>query len=319
MSKSNAADPASAAPHARIGRSVALIGIDGAGKSTVARELIGRLPFDAGYLYMGVNLEASSVMLPTTRAVLAVKRRRGGRGDMTVGHLEPGWRSAGPIAGVRRLIRITNWIAEEAYRAALARRIQRRPALVVFDRHFFCDYYASAVAPSAGARPLDTRIHGYVLRRWYPRPDLTLFLDAPPEVLIARKAGETLEQVARRRLDYLNLASVLPAFEVVDANRPVSEVVDDIVGRIVAFVSGGPIDTGSHVDGHNGSGLNPPKPARIRTPRVKQAAAVAQPPSEAETGEIGEVDEIDIAAGPAVAIAADVSTIIPVEGSAAQS
>ena len=278
MSKSDAADPASAAPPARIGRSVALIGIDGAGKSTVAREVIGRLPFDAGYLYMGVNLEASAVMLPTTRAVLAVKRRRGGRGDMTVGHLEPGWRSAGPIASVRRLIRITNWIAEEAYRATLARRIQRRPALVVFDRHFFCDYYASAVAPSAGARPLDTRIHGYVLSRWYPRPELTLFLDAPPEVLIARKPGETLEQVARRRADYLNLASVLPKFEIVDANRPVSEVIDDVVGRIVAFVSGDPIDAGSHVDGrngtgHNGTGPDQPKRARDRTPRVKRAAA----------------------------------------------
>jgi thymidylate kinase len=311
MSKSDAADPASEAPPARIGRSVALIGIDGAGKSTVAREVIGRLPFDAGYLYMGVNLEASSVMLPTTRAVLAIKRRRGGRSDMTVGHLEPSWRSAGSIAGLRRLIRITNWLAEEAYRAALARRIQRRPAVVVFDRHFFCDYYASAVAPSRGARPLDTRIHGYVLRRWYPRPELTLFLDAPPEVLIARKPGETLEQVARRRLDYLNLASVLPAFEIVDANRPVSEVIDDVVGRIVAFVSGGPIDAGSGVDGHNGTGLNRPKPARVRTPRVKRAAAVAQPTLETETG------EIDIAAGPAVAIAADVSGIVPLDGTSA--
>jgi thymidylate kinase len=173
------------------------------------------------------------------------------------------------------LIRITNWLAEEAYRATLARRIQRRGALVVFDRHFFCDYYASAVGPSDGPRPLDTRLHGYVLRRWYPRPELTLFLDAPPEVLIARKPGETLDQVARRRLEYLNLAGVLPAFEIVDANRPVSEVIEDVVGRIVAFVSGGPIEAGMTVDGHNGTGAEKPEPARARTPRVKRAAPVA--------------------------------------------
>ena len=223
MGKSDAADTAPSAPPPKIGRSVALIGIDGAGKSTVARQVVGRLPFDADYLYMGVNLEASPVMLPTTRAALAIKRRRGGRSDMTVGHGEPGSRGGGPIASIRRLIRITNWLAEEGYRALLARRIQRRPAVVVFDRHFFCDYYASAVAPVApGGRPraLDARLHGYVLRRWYPRPDLTLFLDAPPEVLVARKAGETVERLARRRLEYLDLRDVMPAFQVVDADRP---------------------------------------------------------------------------------------------------
>jgi hypothetical protein len=63
MSKSDAAETASTTPPARIGRTVALIGIDGAGKSTVAHEVVSRLPFDASYLYMGVNLEASPVML----------------------------------------------------------------------------------------------------------------------------------------------------------------------------------------------------------------------------------------------------------------
>ncbi len=251
MRNYDAAGRASPAPPVQIGRSVALIGIDGAGKSTVAHELIGRLPFDASYLYMGVNLAASPVMLPTTRLALAIKRRRGGNPDMTVGHSEPDSRHGGPLAAARRLIRITNWLAEEAYRAALARRIQRRPAVVVFDRHFFADYYATTIAPTNRRRPLDARIHGYVLRHWYPKPELTLFLDAPPEVLTARKPGESLERVAKRRLEYLDLERVLPAFQVVDANRPVGEVVDDIVGRIVAFVAGGTIvgDTSGQAEG----------------------------------------------------------------------
>ena len=78
MRNYDAAGRASPAPPEQIGRSVALIGIDGAGKSTVAHEVIGRLPFDASYLYMGVNLAASPVMLPTTRLALAIKSRRGG-------------------------------------------------------------------------------------------------------------------------------------------------------------------------------------------------------------------------------------------------
>ena len=235
MNTTDRVGSASPAPPARFGRSVALIGVDGAGKSTVAREVVRQLPMDAEYLYMGVNLEASSIMLPTTRLALAVKRRRGGRTDMTVGH-EPGPR-IGPLGTVRRLVRMANWLLEEAYRAALARRIQRRPATVVFDRHFFCDYYAGAIAPRAGRRPLDVRIHGYVLDRWYPRPDLTLFLDAPTEVLIGRKAG-TPAFVTQRRAEYLDLARVLPTFQIVDVDRPTDEVVEDVTRRIVAFLHG---------------------------------------------------------------------------------
>lgn len=277
MSKSAATGSASSVPLEKIGRSVALIGIDGAGKSTVAHELIGRLPFDAGYLYMGVNLAASTVMLPTTRLALAIKRRRGGNPDMTVGHSEPGSRHGGPIAAARRMIRITNWLAEEAYRAALARRIRRRPALVVFDRHFFCDYYATAIAPTNGRRPLDARIHGYVLRNWYPKPELTLFLDAPPEVLIARKPGESIERVAKRRLEYLELERVLPVFQVVDADRPVGEVVDDIVGRIVAFVSGGTVDGDTSGQAKESAALAEPTQAPIPAPADELAASIAQP------------------------------------------
>ena len=287
MSKSDAADTASTTPSARIGRTVALIGIDGAGKSTVAHEVVSRLPFDASYLYMGVNLEASPVMLPTTRAALAIKRRRGGRSDMTVGHGEPGWRGTGPIASFRRFVRITNWLAEEGYRALLARRIQRRPAVVVFDRHFFCDYYATTIAPGRRPRAFDARLHGYVLRRWYPRPDLTLFLDAPPDVLVARKAGEPVERVAIRRLEYLELQGVMPAFQIVDANRPVGEVVDDVVGRIVAFVAGNPTDAGTNGHAKEAEALGSPEPTPLATPDVELAAAIAQPPIVDSTSAVG--------------------------------
>ncbi len=221
----------------RSGRSVALIGIDGAGKSTVARAVVERLPFAAAYLYMGVNLDASPVMLPTTRAVVTLKRRRGHHPDMTANRSTDA-RPVGPVAMLRRLVRMTNWLAEEAYRAVLARRLQRRGTVVVFDRHFFCDYYAGAIAPTAEPRALDVRIHGYVLEHWYPRPDLVLMLDAPADTLVARRPEVVAESVARRREEYLSLAHVLPAFEIVTVDRPLDVVVDDVAARIVAFVDG---------------------------------------------------------------------------------
>ena len=61
---------------------VAVIGPDGAGKSAVTRRLQQSLPLPVKYVYMGVNLESSNVVLPTTRIALELKRWRGGRPDM---------------------------------------------------------------------------------------------------------------------------------------------------------------------------------------------------------------------------------------------
>jgi thymidylate kinase len=229
-----AADPP---PDRRRGATVALIGQDGSGKSSVVRSVVEQLPFDAERVYMGINLEVSPVMLPTTRLSLALKRRRGQRADMTA-HSN-GARRTGLLADLRRLVRASNWIAEEIFRSVLVRRIERRGAIAILDRDFYCDYYWSAVAPTTERRPLDARLHGAFLRRWYPKPDLVLLLDAPAEVLNARRPEHDLDQTARRRDEYLALATVMPHLQVVSADRPLTEVIEDVVRRIVAFVESG--------------------------------------------------------------------------------
>lgn len=216
---------------------IALIGPDGSGKSTISRAVVERLGVPARSVYMGVNLEASDEMLPTTRVVLVAKRRRGGRPDLTA---REATRSGGNTLArtTRSLIRMFAWIAEEQYRARVAAKANRAGMLIVFDRHFFCDYYGTdvrAARPDDPPRALATRIHGAILRRWYPRPDLAILLDAPAEVLYDRKHEGTIESIERLRENYLSLAEVLPAFEIVDANRPLDAVIDDVVDRIEAF------------------------------------------------------------------------------------
>jgi ABC-type phosphate/phosphonate transport system ATPase subunit len=56
---------------------VCLLGPDGAGKSTVGKRLVETHPFPLVYMNMGINPEASNVMLPTTRLYLSWKRHRG--------------------------------------------------------------------------------------------------------------------------------------------------------------------------------------------------------------------------------------------------
>ena len=217
-------------------RSVALVGPDGAGKSTVAHELVRELGSRARYLYMGVNLEASGRMLPTTRLALALKRARGRGPRMTAD-----WRAVEQTSGMRKRlareayagIRLVAWLAEEWYRAAVAFAYGLRGYLVVFDRHFLFDYYASHVQRHPG-QPLAVRVHGRLLDRLYPRPDLVVCLDAPARLLWERKREQSLESIEQRRHEYLSLAGVANDFAVVDATQPVGVVARQITGLIEA-------------------------------------------------------------------------------------
>ena len=60
---------------------VALIGPDGAGKTTIGKRIEHTLPLPVKYVYMGVNLDSSNHMLPTTRLIKALKRMRGAAPD----------------------------------------------------------------------------------------------------------------------------------------------------------------------------------------------------------------------------------------------
>ena len=214
-------------------RSVALIGPDGAGKSTIAREVARRVA-PARYLYMGVNLEESALTLPTTRLAIAIKRARGRGPRMTAD-----WAAISPnVGGRKRLlkeayagIRLLGWLAEEWYRAIVARVYAKQGNLVVFDRHFLFDYYASHVQRQPG-QLLAARLHGMLLRRFYPRPDMVVVLDAPAEVLHARKREQSVETLERRRQDYLSLSRLVPDFNVVDATRSQGDVAAEITALI---------------------------------------------------------------------------------------
>ena len=89
-------------------------------------------------------------------------------------------------------------MAEEWYRQGLSVAYRRRGSIVVFDRHFVADYHAADVA--APARTTSRRVHGFLLSRLYPKPDLVIFLDAPPPT-------DTLAAVKGRKDEEIGLGA----------------------------------------------------------------------------------------------------------------
>jgi thymidylate kinase len=226
---------------AKRGFTVALIGPDGAGKTTVARRVEELLPTPVKYLYMGVNPDSSNYLLPSTRLVHALRRARGARPD-TAGPRDssrpdgaaPKGRLRRTLRSGRSFVRLGNRLAEEWHRALVAFLHRRRGSIVVFDRHFFADYYAYDISTKP-RRSASRRVHGFVLSRLYPRPDLVIYLDAPAEILLERKGEGTLESLERRRGEYLELGKILQGFSIVDASRPLDMVTRDVADVISAF------------------------------------------------------------------------------------
>ncbi len=220
---------------------VALIGLDGAGKTTVCRRIEQTCAYPIKYLYMGVNADSSNHMLPTTRLLAAIRRKRrlpkAWQGPPIPGQSKP--RPKGIVrrlaSGGRSVLRLMNRLVEELYRLAITWFYLWRGKIVLCDRHFYFDYYAYDIAPGQPDRPFDRRIHGFFLQYIYPKPDLVIFLDAPADVLYSRKGEGTVEDLERRRKEYLRMGSLIAHFSIVDAVQPVEQVVREVKKLMNSF------------------------------------------------------------------------------------
>lgn len=181
------------APRARRGLSVAVLGPDGAGKTTLVQGLAKSLPLPTRIQSMGL----------TGGKLRRVDRLR--------------------VPGVMFLAKLAIiWLR---YGRAVYRRA--RGEIVLFDR-----YLLDGVVPSGVRLSRAGRLSRNVLRRLCPRPDLVLLLDASGETMYARKGEYDAAVLESWREGYGRLQGRLPDLEVIDAERPADAVRRDAEARI---------------------------------------------------------------------------------------
>jgi len=213
---------------------VALIGPDGAGKSRVAARLKQSCPLPIRCLYMGINIEASNHALSTSRLVEYLRRLRNARSEVR------SQRGGSPSQGTNKKRGLGGWlwaygglinrVLDEWYRQLLSWSYQILGYAVVFDRYFLYDFSLDGI--DGEKQPADKRLHRWLLEHCYPRPHLTIYLDAPADVLFTRKGEKTLKELDRRRQAFLQLERKTKGFVRIDATRPFDVVYAEVSSLI---------------------------------------------------------------------------------------
>lgn len=219
--------------------SVALIGPDGAGKTTVARMIEKSFPAPVKYLYMGVSVDSTNIALPTTRLVEYFKRWRRKKIGVTpsknIPPNRPALRGKHKKSGLRALLRLLNRLAEEWYRQFLSWKYRRQGRVVIYDRHYKFDFELDKVSTLNDKRQFTDWLHRWCLANLYPAPDVVIYLDAPAEVLFARKGEFTLEWLESRRQAFITQGQKTPNFFQIDATLPLETVYASVTERIMQF------------------------------------------------------------------------------------
>lgn len=194
------------------GMFIAILGPDGAGKSTLAHGL----------------LEAAPAWCESVRVQHVRPRLFGRRDDPDArphAHAAPG-----RLRSVCKLGYL--WLDCVLGHLVVTRPATARGVLCVSDR-----YFHDVLVDPLHHRCARMRLLPRLLARLLPSPDLLFVLDAPPAVVHARKPELAAGEIARQLAAYRALARSLPCGRVLDASQPADAVRDEALRSIAGLAA----------------------------------------------------------------------------------
>jgi len=130
------------------------------------------------------------------------------------------------------LVRLAYWFAYHALGFVTLRLALARSTLVLYDRHFV-DILVDQQRYRYGGPVRLLRL----LWRFIPKPDLIVLLDAPPDILQARKQEVPFEVTTHQRKAYLALVRTLSNGRIVDASVSRARVANTISEIILRWIA----------------------------------------------------------------------------------
>ncbi len=208
--------------NSRMGLVVAVLGVDGAGKSTVIKSV--RLLLNSTTHYDTFVYHLRPGLLPP---LARLKGKIKASGDTSLG--PHGSTPSGVLGSLLRL----SWLILDyvlGYWLRIRPKIADRPAVVIFDRYA----YDLALDP----RRFRIGLPGWVaalFARLAPRPDLIICLHAAPEVIAARKQELPIEEIRRQVEAVRDFAATHPTAVLISTDGSVEEVRERVLCALFDF------------------------------------------------------------------------------------
>ena len=225
---------------------IALIGADGSGKTTIAKMLLDSPPAKMKYLYMGLNIESSNHALPTSRLIFYLKLLKYKRKNKDLKNVKLKNLSLHNIEEERTvdkrgklgaIARLANRMAEAWYRQFISWLFQLRGYVVLYDRHYIFDSATNKTPEELKKQRLTNKIHLWMTNNLISEPKLVFLLYAPPEILYERKREANIEYLQKKTENYMKVGSTLKNFIVIDATQPINKVFADVFNKSKEFLN----------------------------------------------------------------------------------
>ena len=211
-------------------RFICFIGIDGSGKTTLARRVAGELNGDFHYVHNLIEARFLALPLWAARSLLAGGKSR--RSD----HAGFSKRKRTIFSRAPFLYAIYTLVALLDYLPQMAMKVVvplRRGEGIVSDRYVFDTAINMVMNRGYEISRLLRTIRSFL--SVLPVPDITFLVDVPEEVAFSRKDDvPDIAYLREKRPIYIELAKRL-GMPVLDGTKPVGALLDEVMERIGRF------------------------------------------------------------------------------------